>query len=301
MKNTKEDIVFEVKEDGGLLECAVKELRDLPHGKVKSYLEHNQISVDGVVNSKYNCPVKRGQIIKIKQSENNSYHSPLEIVYEDDDLLAVNKPAGLLTVATDTEKENTAIRLLRDSGIEPIYVVHRIDRDTSGVLLFAKSTEMRDKLQNSWDEIIRREYLAICEGVFTEKSGRCDTILCETSTHQVYSVQSGTGKRAITNYEVIKENNLFSYLRVLIETGRKNQIRVHMKDLSHPIVGDKKYGAHGNPIGRLGLHASLLEFIHPRTGNALIIKSSPDGKFKLPKQKNITKPGIPGQFYGRKR
>ncbi|MGE4485523.1 MAG: RluA family pseudouridine synthase [Oscillospiraceae bacterium] len=283
MKNIKNDIVFEAKEDGGLLERVRYELRDLPKGKVKSYLEHGLISVDGVVTSKYNYPVKRGQTITIKQSLNSSYNSPLEIVYEDNDLLAINKPVGLLSVATDTEKENTAIRLLRDSGIGPLYVVHRLDRDTSGVLLFAKSAEIRDKLQNSWDEIIRREYLAVCEGIFAEKQGRCDTLLRETAAHHVYSAESGSGKRAITNYEVIKENKHYSYLRILIETGRKNQIRVHMKDLSHPVVGDKKYGAHGNPIGRLGLHASLLALVHPRTENTLIIKASPDGKFKLPK------------------
>lgn len=285
LKNIKKDFEFVAKEDSGLLDCVRKELSQLPGGKVKSYLVHNLISVDGVVTSKYNYAVKRGQTIKIRQSKNSSYNSPLQIVYEDSDLLAINKPAGLLSVASDTEKENTAIRLLRDSGIKPLYIVHRLDRDTSGVLLFAKSAEMRDKLQDSWNDIKKREYLAVCEGVFTEKHGSCDTLLRETSTHLVYSVQSGNGKRAITNYEVIKENEHYSYLRILIETGRKNQIRVHMKDLSHPVVGDKKYGAHGNPIGRLGLHASLLELSHPRTGKALVIEAAPDSRFRLPREK----------------
>lgn len=286
MKNVKEDVEFVLREDGELLECVRRELSGYPAGKVKSCLEHRLISVDGVVTSKYNFPVKRGQTVRIQQAKNNSYGSPLEIVYEDSELIAVNKPAGLLSVATDTEKENTAIRLLRDSGLEPLYVVHRIDRDTSGVLLFAKSIEIRDRLQESWDEIIkRREYLAVCEGVFEEKKGRCDSLLRETATHLVYSVKDGEGKRAITNYEVLKENARFSYLRVLIETGRKNQIRVHMKDLSHPIVGDKKYGAHGNPLGRLGLHSSLLEFSHPLSGENIVIKASPDARFRLPKEK----------------
>lgn len=285
MKNIKEDIVFVVNEDSKLLDCVRKERPELPSGKAKSYLEHRMISVDGEVTSKFDYPVKRGQTITISRTINSSYDSPLEVIYEDSDLLAINKPAGLLSVATDTEKENTAIRLLRDSGIDPLYVVHRIDRDTSGVLLFAKSIEMRDELQASWEDIKRREYLAVCEGVFAEKSGRCDTILRETSTHLVYSVKSGEGQRAITNYEVIKENAHYSYLRVLIETGRKNQIRVHMKELSHPVVGDKKYGAHGNPMGRLGLHASLLELNHPRTGNAVVIKASPESRFRLPKEK----------------
>lgn len=288
MKNIKKDIEFVVREDGELLDCVRKELTGLPAGKAKSCLEHRLISVDGIVTSKYNYAVKRGQTVRIQQTKNSSYASPLEIVYEDAELLAVNKPAGLLSVATDTEKENTAIKLLRDSGIEPLYVVHRIDRDTSGVLLFAKSIEIRDKLQESWDDIIkRREYLAVCEGVFEVNKGRCDTLLRETATHLVYSVKDGEGKRAITNYEVIKENARYSYLRVWIETGRKNQIRVHMKDLSHPIVGDKKYGAHGSPLGRLGLHASLLEFTHPVSGEEIVIKASPDSRFRLPKENGL--------------
>jgi 23S rRNA-/tRNA-specific pseudouridylate synthase len=175
--------------------------------------------------------------------------------------------------------------MLRDCGIEPIYVVLRLDRDTSGVLLFAKSREVRDKLQEHWDEQIKREYLAICEGVFTEKSGRCESFLLETAAHLVYSSRSGDGKRAITDYEVLRENKRYSYLRIGIETGRKNQIRVHMKDLQHPIVGDKKYGAHGNPLGRLGLHASLLEIPHPVTGAALTLKAPPGSKFRLPPDK----------------
>lgn len=209
--------------------------------------------------------------------------SGLEIIYEDTYLLAVNKPAGLLSVATDTEKEKTAFRLLKDSLNSPVYVVHRLDRDTSGVLLFARSAEIRDLLQNEWDMTPRREYLAVCEGVFAEKRGRCDTSLSETSVHTVYSNPSGEGRRAVTNYEVIKENSGYSLLRVVIETGRKNQIRVHLQQLGHPVVGDKKYGASSNPLGRLGLHASVLGIIHPVTKEPLYLKAKPDKKFKLPR------------------
>lgn len=286
MKSTKDDTVFEVKEDGKLLETVRKELPKLPSGKAKSCLEHRMISVDGVVSSKFDYPVKRGQTVKIKQTDVSSYSSPLPIIYEDEYLLAVDKPAGLLSVANELERDNTAIRLLRDSGIDPLYVVHRLDRDTSGVLLFAKSAEMHDKLKNSWDELVkRREYTAVCEGVFAEKSGRRESLLRETENHIVYSASYGEGKLAITNYEVIKENARYSYLRVLIDTGRKNQIRVHMKELGHPIVGDKKYGGHGNPLGRLGLHASVLELTHPQTGEALVIKAPIPSHFRLPKEK----------------
>lgn len=285
MKHTKNDIVFTAKESGGLLKCVRDELASLPSGTVKSFLTHGQISVDGTSTTKFDYPVKIGQTIRISRSVVIKKPCPFEVLYEDDVLFAVNKPAGLLSVASDTEKEKTAIRLLREGGFSPLYVVHRLDRETSGVLLFSKNTEIRDTLQDSWDTVIRREYLAICEGVFEEKSGRCDTFLRETKTHLVYSAQSGDGKRAITNYTVIKEDGSFSLLRILIETGRKNQIRVHMKELGHPVAGDKKYGAHGNPLGRIGLHASVLELKHPVTGDNLVIEAPAGKDFKLPKPK----------------
>lgn len=283
MKNTSKEIVFIAKEDDSLLPCVRSELSNLPSGKIKSYLEHRMISVDGFVTSKYDYPVLKGQSIKISLSRNNTVNAPLDIIYEDEVMFAVNKPAGLLSVASDSEKEKTAYRLLKDSGIEPIFVVHRLDKDTSGVLLFAKSPEIRDELQNNWDSTIKREYIAICEGVFSPKKGRRESYLRETSTHLVYSATSGDGKRAITNYEVISENANYSMLRINIETGRKNQIRVHMKELSHPVVGDKKYGAKSNPLKRLGLHASVLEIIHPVTGAAVTIKAPKDRSFRLPK------------------
>lgn len=283
MNSDKKEISFLAKEDNGLLNCLRNELKSIPNGKVKSLMEHGCISVDGCASSRHDYPVKKGQTVRILLTRNKSYDCPLEVVYEDEYLLAINKPAGLLSVASDTEKEKTAIRLLRDSGISPLFVVHRLDRDTSGVLLFAKVEMVRDMLQDAWNETLKREYLAICEGVFEEKSGRCESILRETQTHLVYSVKSGEGRRAVTNYEVIKENEKFSYLRILIDTGRKNQIRVHMNDLGHPVVGDKKYGSHGNPMGRLGLHASELSFYHPVTGKIVTITAAPEAHFRLPR------------------
>ncbi len=280
-QNRKPDIVFTASSDSGLLECVQKQLEGVPKGKIKSYLEHRQISVDGFVTSRFDYPVKNGQIVRIRRSDTPA--SELDIIYEDDYLLAVNKPAGLLSVASDTEKERTAYRILKDSGKSPIFVVHRLDKDTSGVLLFAKSAEIREELQNNWEQTPRREYTAVCEGIFKEKHGRCDTILKETSTHYLYSVPYGEGKRAVTNYEVIGEKGDYSLLKIWIETGRKNQIRVHMSELSHPVAGDKKYGAKTNPLGRLGLHANLLEIIHPVTKKPLVIKAKADKKFRLPK------------------
>ena len=285
MKGIKKDIVFKAAADGELLAILRSELSNMPSGSVKSAMEHRLVSVDGVTTTKYNFPVNAGQEIKLSQAKNSSYSCPLEIIYEDAQLLAINKPAGLLAVPTETQTEHTAFTMLREAGVEPLFIVHRIDRDTSGVLLFAKSAEIREKLQSNWNEDKRREYFAICEGVFEEKSGRCDTLLRENSVHMVYSASYGEGQRAITNYEVLRENSMFSYLHVSIETGRKNQIRVHMKELGHPVVGDKKYGSKCNPLGRLGLHASLLELIHPVTGEVLTLKAPIDKRFKLPSDK----------------
>lgn len=275
------DIIFTAEHDGKLLECVRERLKDIPAGKSKSWLEHRLISVDGVVSSRFDFPVKAGQTLRIGASGKGVCHCPLEILYEDEALFAVNKPAGLLTVASDSEKEKTAYRAVHDSGVEPLFVVHRLDKDTSGVLLFARSAEMRDALQESWDEKVGREYIAVCEGVFEEKSGRIETFLRETSTHMMYSAPSGI--RAVTNYVVTAENAKYSLLRVNLETGRKNQIRTHMKELGHPVAGDKKYGAKTDPLKRLALHARALTITHPVTGLPLRIEAPTPKLLHLPK------------------
>ncbi len=283
MEVVKKDIILKAEDPSPLLEFMRRELKNLPSGRVKSFLEHRQVSVDGVVTTKFNFPLREGQVVKISMAQGASKDCGLDVIYEDEWIVAVNKPAGLLTVATDTEKLRTAYAVLRETRRGGIYVVHRLDRDTSGVLLFAKSEDVRDELQDRWDKLLaRREYLAICEGVFDKKKGRCDTYLAENRAHVVYSSKDKEGKRAITNYEVTEENASYSAVRILLETGRKNQIRVHMKELGHPIVGDKKYGATGNPLGRLGLHAYKVELIHPVTGRRVEIKANPERKFRTP-------------------
>lgn len=256
-----------ISDDNGLLLDILNDglSNSFKRGKIKSFLEHSQVSINGVVTTKYNYPVQKGDSVSVCLTPSNNIKIPFEVIYEDDYLIAINKPSGLLSVATDSEKENTAFRILKECG-KTVFVVHRLDRDTSGVLLFAKSREVKEKLQKNWDRTLYREYIAVCEGVFKEKSGRAESYLKESKTHIVYSDKFGkNGKKAITNYEVIKTSKKYSWLRINIETGRKNQIRVAMKDLGHPIAGDKKYGALTNPFKRLGLHASMLKIIHPVT------------------------------------
>jgi len=195
----------------------------------------------------------------------------MDIIYEDREILVINKPSGLLTIGTDREKEKTlyyeaSMYVKKQSPKNKIFIVHRLDRDTSGVVMFAKSEIVKKTYQNSWDDLVKiREYMAIVEGNVKNDKGSVKNYLKETKTFFVYSSEEKDGKLAITNYQKVKSNNQYSLLQVNLETGRKNQIRVHMNDLGHPIIGDKKYGAQKNPIRRLGLHASRLVVVNPKT------------------------------------
>ncbi|MBQ9986092.1 MAG: RluA family pseudouridine synthase [Oscillospiraceae bacterium] len=278
----KKDIVLIADEKGELLKFLYEKLSNIPRGKVKSFLEHRQISVNGIVTTKFNFAIKQGDTVKITTAEGTKETRGIEIIYEDEEFLAVNKPAKLLSVATEKERERCAYSILRENRKGDLFVLHRLDRDTSGVLVFAKKRNIREQMQADWNERVTvREYLAICEGTFEKKSGRCESFISENRVHVMFSGREG--KLAITDYEVMRENGEYSLVRVNLRTGRKNQIRVHMKDLGHPVVGDKKYGATQNPIGRLGLHASRLGFTHPITGKEVIITAKPERKFTLPK------------------
>lgn len=199
----------------------------------------------------------------------------LKILYEDKELIVINKETKLLTVATNREKERTLYNevsnyVKKQNPKNKIFIVHRLDKDTSGVIIFAKNEKIKYQLQNNWESLVQeREYIAIVEGVLT---GKCTikNYLIETKDLKVISTNDNKkGKLAITNYEVIKNNKNYSMVKINILTGRKNQIRVHMKDIKHPIIGDKKYNAKSNPLKRLGLHATKISLIHPVTKKIL--------------------------------
>jgi len=230
------------------------------------------VLVDGVVTTRFDFNLTKKNIVSISKSpilKSNEQVIKLDIIYEDEEFIVINKPSGLLSIADDKENFKTAYHYILEyerskNPKNQIFIVHRIDKDTSGVLMVAKNKDIRDKLQDKWNEIVtNREYIALVEGVFKKKKGTIKSYLTETSTHIVYSSKGKTGKLAITNYSVIKENKDYSLVKVCIDSGRKNQIRVHMSESNHPIVGDEKYGNNKSPINRLGLHASKLEFIHP--------------------------------------
>lgn len=193
----------------------------------------------------------------------------LDIIYEDKSLLVVNKEAGLLTIATEYEKERTLYHqvymyLMRKN--QKVFIVHRLDKDTSGIVVFAKNEKMKNMLQKDWNNLAKvREYVAIVEGKTSKEEDTLQDYLAETKTLKTYITNKKKGLLAITHYKLIKYISGFSVLQVLIDTGRKNQIRVQLSNIGNPIIGDKKYGSSKNPIKRLGLHAKRLVLINPIT------------------------------------
>ncbi len=210
----------------------------------------------------------------------------MDILYEDKELLVINKPSGLLTIATDKEKERTLYHQAREyvkkqNPKNKIFIVHRLDKDTSGIVVFAKNEKLKLLLQKNWEQVaINREYTALLCKTPKNKKQRIENYLLETKTLHVYNTKDKTGKRAITEYEVLKSNKQFSLVKIHILTGRKNQIRVAMQSIGCPIVGDKKYGANKNPYRRLCLHANYLELVHPITKKKYVFEAECPDIFK---------------------
>ena len=252
---------------------------------IKALLTRGQVLVDGQAVTRHDHPLVPGQTVSLRPRLQGG-DLPFPLLYEDADLLAIDKPAGLLSTANEREQERTAFRAvsdwLRDRGEGRAFLVHRLDRDTSGVLLFAKSEAVQQRFQNEWNTLIRRRgYRAVVEGAPPEPAGTIRTQLRENRIHKVYSVRSG-GKTAVMHYQVERLGADYALLAVAIDTGRKNQIRVHFSELGCPVAGDKVYGAATDPLGRLCLHAHELSFAHPVTGAELLLRSeTPRGFSRL--------------------
>lgn len=258
----KEEIIQEEIE---LLNYLLNKFNKLSKNSVKHLLTNKQIVVNNKIVTKYNYLLKVGDKISFNGKKDSF---GLKIIYEDDLFLVIDKPSNLLSVATDKEKDKTAYVLaskyVKQENIKNrVYVLHRLDKDTSGVLIFCKDEMVKNELQDKWNDIVtKREYVAVVQGHLNKKEGTIKSYLKENKTKMVYSCNERDGKLAITEYRVVKENKLYSLIHVNLLTGRKNQIRVHFKDLGNPLVGDTKYGSTCNPIGRLCLHASKLAFIY---------------------------------------
>lgn len=279
--------IFEVKEEGLLLDFLFLALKDQSKTTVKSLLAHKQIAVNERATTKFDTVIKPGDKVYTHFDKNNAaFSSPLlKIVYEDESLIVIDKTHGLLTMATEKDREKTAYHILSDyvkrhDAHNRIFIVHRLDRDTSGLLMFAKNTRIQEALQKNWDQAVReRKYVAVIEGKPEKESGRIKSYIVENSAMIVHKTNAENGKLAITNYKLLKSNGNYSLVELELETGRKNQIRVHMQELGFPVTGDKKYGARTSPINRLALHAFRLSFTHPATRKTMTFETPVPPKF----------------------
>lgn len=279
----------ETESPAPLMEFVERCLKDSKRSDIKKWLKYDHIMVDGVVTKQFDTPVNPGSRVDINLTRPFVTFSNrrLKIVYEDDDIIVVNKGYGLLSVGTGKQgKEETAYSILKDyvkrkHPSNKIFVVHRLDRDTSGLMMFAKNIEAQTAMQHNWNNmVIARKYVALLEGVLPERSGFIRSSLEETSQFEVYSTnKAGEGKLALTRYRVLERGKRHSLVEFELDTGRKNQIRVHAHDLGHPIVGDRKYGGHVSPIHRLALHARTLRFAHPVTRRDMHFETPVPSKF----------------------
>ena len=273
-----------VNKNSELLEYLYEHL-DMPKKRVKQYLVHGAVYVNEDRVTQYNYPLVAGMKIMIDTNSKNSRSLPFSIIFEDDYLLVVNKPSGLLTIATEKEKERTLYHIVRDYVVSKnphgrIFIVHRLDKDTSGIVLFAKDEKTKNQLQENWNDYVSlREYTAIVCGHPKEESGQIVQYLKETKTNLVYVSPREEGKKAITNYSVLKTNDKYSMLKVTIETGRKNQIRVAFASKKMPILGDKKYGEKSK-VNRLYLHANRLKIYYPVIKKDILFETSIPTEFK---------------------
>lgn len=270
---------FIVKEKMELLEFLYLNINDLSKKDIKKLLYHSSISVNDKVITKYNYLLKVNDIVRI-----NIYNKDkeIDIIYEDNNIIVVNKKNGILSVSNENNEDITMYNLVsnyikKKKKNSKIFIIHRLDKETSGVLMFAKSEKIKKIYQDNWDSlVIKREYLAIVNGKIKD-SGTIKSYLSEDKNHFVHSAKNG--KLAITHFKKYKENDKYSWIEVNIDTGRKNQIRVHMKELGNPIVGDLKYGYKDNKYKRLCLHASKLIIKNPINNEIMEFKATIDKIF----------------------
>ncbi len=297
--------IYKVNKSDTLMEFLLRKC-NTSRNNVKSLLARRQVLVNGSVVTQFDFPLGKDDEVKLskKSVQGNIAQAPkrntdkrereprgkreqttVKIIYEDEDFIAIDKPVGLLSVESDNETECAfahVFEYLQQNGknVRP-YILHRIDKETSGVLVFAKNPKVYSMLKMHWNESVTlREYYAVVEGVMEKKEDTIVSYLKENKNNLMYSTQDVTGQKAITKYTVLKESEQYSLLKVQIETGKKNQIRVHMQSLGHPVVGDDKYGCTKNPLKRLGLHASKLTFLHPVTKAEMCIAASVPAPFR---------------------
>ena len=273
-----------VKKKAKLLDYLYDNL-DMPRKRIKQYLTHGSIFVNQTKTKQFDYPLYTNDVITIDTNQKDKKNLSFPIIFEDEHILVVEKPSGLLTIATNKEKEKTLYHIVREyvkqtNKNNKIFIVHRLDKDTSGIVIFSKDEKTKKDLQENWNNYVSlREYVAVVHGRVNKHEGKIVEYLKETKTHLVYASKDKDGKEAITKYKVIKESNDYSLVQVIIETGRTNQIRVAFNNLGNPIVGDNKYGIKDNEK-RLFLHANRLKIYYPVIKKEILFEISTPQDFK---------------------
>ena len=285
------DDIFSSPKEGQLLDILFEILAPRSKTDIRETLKSGRVIVGGIGTTAFNFAVKKGDEIRIlpkqKLTHGGLTNKNIKILYEDNHVVVINKREGLLSVGTNADKENTAYHIInmhvkRSGKGRHIFVVHRLDRKTSGVMMFAKSLSARDAMRQNWNEVVvERSYYAVVEGVLERKHDVIKSYLTEDKTLKVHSswINNG-GQYAVTEYEVMQQNSDYALVKLNLDTGRKNQIRSQMSAIGHPVAGDAKYDAKTDPIRRVCLHAATLAFRHPATGKIM--------KFEVP---------VPQSFY----
>lgn len=284
-----------VKEPAELMQFLMNRVTGISRTRAKELLSQRMVYVDKEIVTQYNHQLKPGQLVQI--SKNRHIHTLrsrwVRLVYEDAFIIVVEKKEGILTNALPGDRRENVKAILdeyvkRQSKGFSVHTVHRLDKGTSGILLFAKRRDIQKTFTDNWKDIVTdRRYIAVVQGEMEKDSGTVTSWLTDNKMFVTYSsVFDNGGKYAVTNYRTLKRKNGYSLVELKLETGRKNQIRVHMQDLHHPIVGDYKYGStvenyaeRSNPVGRICLHAFRLAFRHPITGEFLKFETPYPGAF----------------------
>ncbi len=274
-----------------LLEFLITKMPQRKRTNIKELLKHRQVAVNGLPVTHVATELKPGD--KVDVNLTREFHvfqnKRVKLLYEDNDILVIEKGYGLLSMGNDKMKDGTAYSIMKEhvkwaDPTNKVFIVHRLDRDTSGVMMFAKNEEAKNAMQHNWNNmVLSRKYIAVVEGYVEKDEGIIKSYLAETSQYEVYSTDDPEkGELAVTRYKVIKRGLGHTMVEVTLETGRKNQIRVHMKEIGHPIAGDRKYGAKASLIHRLALHALTLRFAHPTTKRDMnFVTNFPGSFYKL--------------------
>ena len=273
---------YVVREETTLLEFIIKAMDGISRNRAKDILAGHGVTVDRRNTTRYDEPLRPGQVVCISKHKrsNQLLNQYVRIVYEDKDLVVIEKREGILSMPA-TAKQYSAKQVLDEYFAKrhfkcTAHTVHRLDREKSGLMMYAKNLETAQILEDNWHDIVYdRRYVAVVSGSLEREGGTIESWLKDNKAYITYSspTDPGGGKYAVTHYHTLKTTPRYSLVELKLETGRKNQIRVHMQDIGHPVVGDRKYGNGSDPIGRLALHAYRLDFYHPRTGEPMTFET----------------------------